>query len=120
MLVMALAFGILLTGCPQEPSETTYTVWTASTSYSEYSKKFPALTLTDGYYGRLEITKSELNSLPLSNYTKNKWTEDQIYDWFIGRGFPITLANQEKAWLITIDHGFLAIRDRNIVYMILK
>ena len=41
MLVMLLLFG--LTGCPQEPSEKTYTVWVSTESYSEYASVFGAL-----------------------------------------------------------------------------
>jgi hypothetical protein len=115
---MVLIFGVILTGCPVEPSETTYTVWTDTVSYSEFSKAFG--TIDDGYYVRTEITNSEFKQLSLTNEGKHQWTEDQIYNWFIGIGFGKTEATKEKAWFTTIDHGFLASRDRSLVYMILK
>jgi len=123
MLIIAL--GILLTGCKQEPPDSTtgtITVWTDTSSYSEYSARFPTLTLDTGTYGRLEITDSEWDSIKqfLTNEDKYNWTEDQIYNWFIGAGFSDTLAHQEKEWLMSINHGFIAIRDDNIVYLILK
>ena len=124
ILLIMLVFGIILTGCENEPEpvpqETKYTVYTFTVTYSEYSQKFPAL--TDGNFGRMEITNSDFNSFPLGLPDQNKrnWTENQIYNWFIGIGFSNSLANQQKAWLITNNHCFIAIRDVNTVYMLLK
>jgi hypothetical protein len=95
----------MLAGCETEPDDPTYTVWTFTLSYSEYSQSFPAV--TDGKYGRMDITTSEFNSLSRPNQNRRNWTKDQIYNWFIGIGFSSTLANQETAWLIyTIDHEY--------------
>ena len=120
-----MAFGILLTGCKQEPPDSaagTITVWTDTTSYAEYSARFPTLTLSSGTYGHLEITNSDWDSIKrfLSNEDKYDWTENQIYNWFIDIGLSDTYADQEKAWLMNINHGFIAIRDDNMVHMILK
>ena len=115
-----LVLGIMLTGCKMEPDEQTYTIWTDLTSYSEYYSAFGSL--GDGYYVRYEFTSSEWNTISpsLTNEGKNNWTESQIKNWFIGRGFGNSEANQETAWLITINHGFIASRSGSIVYMILK
>jgi hypothetical protein len=59
ILVILILFGLILTGCPQEPSEKTYTVWTFTESYSEYSGTFG--TLNDGYYRRIEIFSGIIN-----------------------------------------------------------
>jgi len=125
ILLIMFVIGIILTGCEDEPEKTEpevtkYTVYTFTLTYSEYSQKFPAL--TDGNYGRMEITNSEFNSFPLGHPDQNKhnWTEDQIYNWFIGIGFSNSLANQQKAYLITNNHCFIAIRDVNTVYTLLK
>jgi hypothetical protein len=120
-LVAIIAFlGIILTGCDLEPDEPTYTVWTDLTSYSEFSSVFG--TLGDGYYFRYEFTSAEWNTMSksLTNEGKHNWTESDIKNWFIGRGFGNSEANREVAWLKTINHGFIASRSGSIVYMILK
>jgi hypothetical protein len=64
-LVAIIAFlGIILTGCDMEPNEQTYTVWTDSTSYYEFSSVFGAL--GDGYYIRYELTSSEWSTISKS------------------------------------------------------
>ena len=120
MLVMALASGIILTGCKHEPSDPTYTVWTDTMSYSEFQSAFE--TMDDGTYFRYEYTSSEWDSIKnsLTNEGKYNWTESEINKWFIGRGFGNSEANQETAWLMTIKHGFIASRSGPLVYMILK
>jgi len=122
ILVVTLALGIILTGCKQEPDDPTYTVWTDRTSYSEFSSAFGGLTLNDGMYIRYEFTSSEWSTISpsLTNEGKYNWTESEIKNWFIGRGFGNYEANMETAWLMTISHGFIASRSGSIVYMILK
>jgi len=118
--VVTLAFGIMLTGCP-EPSPPTYTVWTDLMSYTEFSTAF-GTTLNDGYYLYVEFTSSEWNSISpsLTNEGKHNWTESEIKNWFIGRGFDNSLATQRTAWLMTIGHGFIASRSGSTVYLLLK
>ena len=120
MLVMTLVFGMILIGCSAEPDEPTYTVWTDSTSYSQFQSSFG--TLNDGYYFRYEFTSSEWSTISssLTNEGKYNWTEDDIKKWFIGRGFGNSEANKETAWLMTINHGFIASRSGSIVYMLMK
>jgi hypothetical protein len=106
----------LLIGCKTEPDEPTYTVWTDSGPASQIPS------LNDGKYIRMELTNSEFNEMSssLTNDYKHIWTEDQIYNWFIGRGFSYYEARQETAWLITIRYGFITSRSGSIVYMIVK
>ena len=149
MLILLLVFGITLIGCPTEPHDCcptepdepapivpapivptpiiptptvpTYTVWTDTVSYSEYYDIFG--TLNEGTYVRTEITNSVFERLSFPNERKHQWTEDQIYDWFIVIGLGTIYAIEEKAWITTIGHGFLAIRrsmDSSFVYIILK
>jgi hypothetical protein len=98
----------------------TYTVWTDFTSYTEFIDSFGPL--DDGYYFRYEFTSSQWNTISstLTNEGKHNWTEGEIRNWFIGRGFGDSESTQETAWLLTIDHGFIASRSGSIVYMILK
>jgi len=121
ILLLSLVFGTILTGCKEpEPDEPRYTVWTDTITYSEYSSTFG--TLNDGYYIRYELTSSGWNTIAssLTDEGKHNWTEGDIKNWFIGRGFGDTEANNAKAWLITTSHGFIASRSGTIVYMILK
>ncbi|GHU42590.1 hypothetical protein FACS1894190_12090 [Spirochaetia bacterium] len=118
---LVLTFGLIVIGCDNDPEpDPTYTVWTDTTFYSEYSNKLG--TLNNGYYIHVEVNNSQWNELvtSLTNEGKHSWTEKEIYNWFIGRGFGNTEADQEKAWLLTIDHGFIASRSGSIVYMLLK
>jgi hypothetical protein len=119
--VVIIAFlGIMLTGCDLEPDEPTYTIWTDSISYSEYYSVFGAL--TDGYYIRYEFTSSDWNEISpsLTDEGKYNWTENEIKKWFIGRGFGDNEANRETAWLMTINHGFIASRSGLRVELLLK
>ena len=117
-----LAFGLMLLGCPQPTnSDPTYTVWTDTATYSEFTSAFQT-TINDGYYSRLEFTNTQWSQISpsLTNEGQYNWTESQIKNWFIGRGFGNSEANQETAWLMSINHGFIASRTGTLVYMILK
>jgi hypothetical protein len=120
ILVLIAILGLLFTGCSKKDTDTTYSIWTETISYSEYYDLFGAL--SDGYYVRVEFTDAEFNQMKpsLPNEYKYMWTEDQIANWFIGRGFSNSKANQEKAWLMTIKHGFIAGRSGNTVDLLLK
>ena len=110
---------MLFIGCSKEEVETepTYTIWTYSISYSEYPGE-----LDDGNYYQVELTNAEFIdfSSALSNDNKKKWTEDQIYNWFVGRDFIPSQAYQKTAWMLTIDHGYIQSRSGNMVYSIIK
>jgi hypothetical protein len=119
--VIVLLFSITIISCSEPDSEPTYTIWTDTTTYSDFASAFD-MTLNDGYYVRFTFTDSGWAEVSpsLTNEGKNKWTEDQIKKWFIEHGFSDNVANQQTAWLITIDHGFLASRTGSTVYMLLK
>jgi hypothetical protein len=114
MLILA---GLTLTGCPME-SEKTYTVWSFTSSYSEYSSTFG--TLNDGYYRRIEVFSGEINYSALPNQFKYNWTENEIYNWFLGRDFTSSESNEMKAWVITHKHCIVASRSGSIVHMLIK
>jgi len=118
ILVMLLFFGLILTGCSQEPSDKTYTVWTYSMSYSEFSSSIG--TLADGYYRKFELSNTEFNGMKPSDQYKHEWTEDEIYNWFIGRDFISSEANELKAWVITTNHCWIASRSGSTVYNLIK
>jgi hypothetical protein len=117
ILVMLIFFGLTLTGCSLE-SEKTYTVWTYTVSYSEYSSTFGAL--NDGYYRRIQMFSGEINYSAIPNEFKRNWTENEIYNWFLGRGFISSEANEMKAWVITQGYCIVASRSGNIVHMLIK
>ena len=97
---MLIIFGILFVSCTKkEETEPTYSVWTYSISYSDYPG-----TLDDGNYYQTELTNSEFSDL-LSTLTadhKQKWTEEQIYNYFIGRDFIPSQATQKT----TMDYYY--------------
>jgi hypothetical protein len=120
--MLVLVFGMMFTSCQQEVDDDpsyTIAVWTDSETYAEFNS-WSNLTLNDGYYIRVEITNDEFNGLSLPDEYKHQWTESQIYNWFIGRGFGNAEANQEKAWLMTVNHGAIVSRSGNIVYELIK
>jgi hypothetical protein len=119
--VLMVVVSTLFVGCDTETPEPTYKVWTDSISYSDYFTLF-GFELNDGYWASSEFTNEEFSSYLQSvpNAESNNWTENQIYNWFIGRGFDNTEANQAKAWLMTVNHGGIAYRRGSIVYGITK
>jgi hypothetical protein len=122
ILVMTLVIGIMFTSCKTEPGDPTYTVWTDTVTYSEFAAEFPSITLNDGYYARWEFTSAQWSQIAptLTSEGKHNWTESEINNYFIGRGFGNPEANQQTAWLMTIAHGFIASRTGSTVYMLLK
>jgi hypothetical protein len=123
-ILVILLSGLTLTGCETEPpelpepTEKTYTVWSYTASYSEYSNTFGAL--SDGYYRRTEVFSGEINYSAIPTEYKRNWTENEIYNWFLGRDFISSEANQMKAWVITHEHCLVASRSGSIVYMLIK
>jgi hypothetical protein len=130
ILIITILFTIAFSGCPDpdptpDPNPTpnpTYTVWTDSMTYSDFASTFSLITLDDGYYIRVELTDSDWNTISpsLTNEGKNYWTENQLKNWFIGRGFDNTKANEATAWLMTTNHCFIASRAGSVVYIIIK
>jgi len=121
ILIMTLVFGIMLIGCQtetNESSERTYTVWSYTASYSEYSSTFG--TLNDGWYRRIEVFSGEIDYSAIPAEFKHKWTENEIYNWFLGRGFISSEAKEMKAWVITHKHCLVASRSGSIVHMLIK
>lgn len=108
-------------GCPQNLDIDTYTVWTDTGTYTEFTTAFGS-TLDDGMYIRLEFTNEMWNQIKttLTNDGKHQWSKDKIKDWLLGRGFGEYEATKESSWLTTTDHGFIATRTGNTVYYILK
>lgn len=90
-------------------------------TYQQFENAF-GITLDDGHYVRLEFTDEMWNQIKpsLTKDGKHDWSQSKIKDWLIGRGFGDSEANKESSWLATIDHGFLASRTGNTVYLILK
>lgn len=122
-----LFFGIffvaaILLGC-QNNSELSYTVWTDVSSYSDYEKMFND-TLYDGYYKYLEFSNEQFSQmesiLAAQNDYRHNWTEEELQKYFVGRGFDSKTASETVAWLVTVNHGFVASRSGDIVYYILK
>lgn len=113
LLVTAITF--------QSCSDDKYTVWTDSGTYSEFQTAFQT-TLEDGYYKRMEITNEQWKQIVpnLTSEGKHRWSEAEIKKWLIGNGFGEYESTKESSWLVMTDHCFLATRDGNFVYLILK
>ena len=73
-------------------------------------------------YLRLDFTSAQWNQISgsLTSEGRHSWTKSQIKDWLLGRGFGDSESTKESAWFATIDHGFIASRTGNTVYLILK
>ena len=118
-----LSFAILCTMALsfQSCGEEKYTVWTETDTYAEFQQAFQT-NLSDGYYVRCELTnefwKDYCKDLPSEG--KHSWTEETIKKWLISNGFGESEARKESSWLVLVNHGFIVVRDGNLVYMILK
>ena len=121
---MILVFGILLIGCETEPEDSTYTVWTNTFNFSLSSESVFA-DLQDGFYKRFELSNTGFEQEKSVNFVnknglQNKWTEDQIYSYFIGLGFSSNIAKQQSSWLVSTNHGLIGKRTGASLYVILK
>jgi hypothetical protein len=127
LAILALALVVVATalafvGCKAD-SEPTYTVWATTMSYSEWSAIFGGgYTLPDNSFSYGELSNSEFNQYKpyLLDEYKHDYTEEQLYNWFLGRSFGETTAKMLTAWLITIDHGSIALRRGSQVHGIAK
>lgn len=115
LMLMCLSF----TACNSGDTHT-YKVWTGTFNFSS-SGLFG--TLQDGYFSRVELTKTQFDSYKsnsFQNRPENVWTEDQVYTYLIGLGFGNTVAKTQTEWLISIDHGIIGIRKGPLLYTLLK
>lgn len=132
--VLLIAFCLFFASCQvdSDDGEDTYTVWVDSGSYSELEAEVnqslsgtgKSFSLESGEYVRGELAEDAWNTMYSSvcsaDYYKHEWTKDEIKDWFIGHYFGEEEANQETAWLTTVNHGILVSRTGNVAYMIVK
>ncbi len=116
-LVILLATFFVLQSCSNEK----YTIWTDSVTYSEFQTAFQS-SINDGYYIRLEISDSQWSEIgkQLGSEGRHSWNEETIKKWLISNGFGESEATKESSWFALINHGFIASRDGNMVYLILK
>ena len=105
LLITAISF--------QSCSDEKYTVWIVNETNT---------TLGDGNYIKVEITQANWEEMAksLTSEGRHKWDEATIKKWFISYGFGDTEATRESSWLTIVDHGFVVVRNGNIVNMILK
>ena len=120
-LLVTLAILFVTTIAFQSCSNEKFTVWTDTATYTEFQTSFQT-TLTDGHYVRYELSKEEWANISkgLTSEGRHRWDEETIKKWLISNGFGETEARKESSWLTLIDHGFVVVRDGNIVYLILK
>ncbi len=121
VLLLSVLFLYCFASCKMAAVEETYTVWTDSSTYSDFKDVFET-TLDDGYYWQHEMTSREWGNFYslLTKYRSLNWSKDKIRDYFIGRGFGSSEATQEAAWLTTVEHGFVASRTGSTIYYIFK
>lgn len=113
LLITAISF--------QSCSDEKYTVWTDTETYSQFVSE-TGTTLGDGNYIKIEIAQVNWEEMvkSLTSEGRHKWDEATIKKWFISYGFGETEATRESSWLTIVDHGFVVVRNGNIVNMILK
>ncbi len=119
-MVLLLCAAMVMPSCKDKEADT-YTVWTETETYSQFQSIFKT-TLNDGYYVRVEITQAQWEQIGpnLGSEGRHKWDEASIKKWLISNGFGESEATKESSWFAMIDHGFLATRSGNLVYLILK
>ena len=134
--VIIFAIGMTAVGCdigPKEDGDPTYSVRTATMSYTDFQTMVradyenPGFMMNDGSWWTSEFTPEQYNqyiylfnsSAQVVNGTQNNWTRDQLIDYFIGRGAGSD-ANELASLVITSDHIGLAGRRGSLVYMLIK
>ena len=107
----------LLQSCGDEK----YTVWTDTETYSQFVSE-TGRTLGDGNYVKVEIGRETWEEMAksLTSEGRHRWNEATIKKWFISYGFGEAEATRESSWLTIVDHGFVVVRNGDIVNMILK
>lgn len=113
---------MFLASCKTDDDEDdTYTVWTDTITYTEFYSTFNQ-NLNDGYYAHLEFNADGWKTISssLTSEGRHNWTRDKIKEWFIGRNFGTTEAEQATSWLMTVDHGVIFSRTGPLVYGIMK
>ena len=120
LFIVTLAVAaITMQSCKQNDDK--YTVWTDTTTYSDFQSSFQT-TLGDGNYIKVEIgpTTWENMAKSLTSEGRHRWDEATIKKWFISYGFGEIEATRESSWLTIVDHGLVVVRNGNIVNLILK
>ena len=102
-------------------TEEKYTVWTDFVSYSDFVNEVGA-TLDDGYYFKAELNSEMWGQISkdLTKEGRHRWTEEEIKKWLVSYGFGEYESTKEAGWFALINHGMLAIRYGEAVYMMLK
>jgi hypothetical protein len=121
-LVLALIFGIMLTGCPQPTggsgSDPTYSVWTRRGNATD------APTFQDGYYYTRVLTDNEFNTevnTPFyQNAAKHNWTESDLTSYFTGLGFSNDAVNDVMTKIINNRHIEIGSREGAYIDWLLK
>ena len=133
--VIVFVIGMTLVSCdigPKEEGDPKYTVRTGTMSYTDYQALVRSLggdpTLRDGYWGQQELATEEFNqfvsiynsSAQVANKNQNNWTKNQLIDYFMGRGFDNTKANEAASLVVTTNHIMIVSRSGSIVYVLIK
>lgn len=107
--------------CKEDGNGGKYTIWTDVMAYTDFENSFKT-TLTDGYYKRVEISDEDWKKIGpnLTSEGRHSWDEATIKKWFISNGFGEYEATKESSWFVVINHGFIASRVDNLVYLIVK
>lgn len=86
ILLTAVAACAVISGCRMGMDDSC-TVWTDTMTYSAFYSSL-GISLSDGYYGRLELSDYErsivLSAMP--GHAKHDWTKGKIKDYLTGRG----------------------------------
>lgn len=119
-LLVTITFCVLAISF-QSCSDDKYTVWTDTMTYADFQNS-SQITLGDGNYIKVEISQANWEEIAksLTSEGRHRWDEATIKKWFISYGFGETEARRESSWLTIVDHGFVVVRNGNIVNMILK
>ena len=115
VLVLALVFAVMFTGCEVEE---TYEVYRFDWTYTEFTTFFgasPALNVN--YFRRTSITNSQYTQLVAVCETKKvkseELTEGDIKDYLTGIGLSSAQAEDVTGQLIDFEHYFFAYRTNN-------
>ena len=124
VLILALVFAVMLTGCP-EP-EPTYEVWAGTINNAQFQSLFNTqVTLQVNGYAAGAITEGQFtyakSVLAAASISSGDWTEGDLNDYFTDNGLSSSQAQTATNGVINNDHYFFAVRhNANNVNVLLK
>lgn len=125
LLIAILAFMMLgMSSCVVEflPGEYEYKVWTVKyRNYRDFEYDFD-IRIDDGRYLQEKLSNDEWYDLDFDSEYNGRyyWDIYEIEDWLYDQNFSKRDSADLADWLVSVKHGYIAVRYGREVYVILR